>query len=119
MFRPGHPRFSFGYVPVRLALSAFALIGLLLAAAVAVGIQYERHRLLTSGAPAAGSSRLLRGLSWPELVAAFAVLLLAAIGIVLFGAYRNYRAVTQTFERVKSLMRNVLESIPTGVGFFQ
>ena len=115
MFRPGHPRFSFGYVPVRLVLSAFALIGLLLAAAVAVGIQYERHRLLTSGAPAAGSSGLLRGLSWPELVAAFAVLLLAAIGIVLFGAYRNYRAVTQTFERVKGLMQNILESIPTGV----
>ena len=115
MFRPGHPRFSLGYVPVRLALTAFALIGLLLAAAVAVGIQYERHRLLTSGAPAAGSPGLLRGLSWPELVAAFAVLLLAAIGLVLFGAYRNYRAVTQTFERVKSLMQNILESIPTGV----
>jgi PAS domain S-box-containing protein len=98
-----------------LAFSAFALIGLLLAAAVAVGIQYERHRLLTSGAPAAGSPSLLRGLSWPELVAAFAVLLLAAIGLVLFGTYRNYRAVTQTFERVKSLMQNILESIPTGV----
>ena len=87
----------------------------LLATAVAVGIQYERHRLLAAGAPAAGSSSFIRGLSWPELVAAFAVLLLAAIGLVLFGTYRNYRAVTQTFERVKNLMRNILESIPTGV----
>src|SRR5678815_1912754 len=85
MFRPGHPRFSLGYVPVRLALSAFALLGVLLAAAVAVGIQYERHRLLTAGPPAAGSSSFIRGLSRPELVAAFAVLLLAAIGLVLFG----------------------------------
>jgi PAS domain S-box-containing protein len=115
MFRPGHPRFSLGYVPVRLALAAFALLGVLLATAVAVGIQYERHRLLAAGAPAAGSSSFIRGLSWPELVAAFAVLLLAAIGLVLFGTYRNYRAVTQTFERVKNLMRNILESIPTGV----
>ena len=99
MFRPGPPSFFLGYVSDRLAFSACALIALLLAAAVAVGIHYERQRLLTSGAPAAG----------------FAVLLLAIISILLFGAYRNYRAVTQTFERVKHLMRNVLESIPTGV----
>ncbi|MBI5627342.1 MAG: PAS domain-containing protein, partial [Candidatus Rokubacteria bacterium] len=99
-------------------LSAFALVALLLAAWVAVGVQYERHRLLTSGlpVPTPGPSSLVRGLGWPELVAAFAALLvLAAIGIVLFGAYQNYRAVTETFERVKSLMRNILESIPTGV----
>ncbi len=118
MFRPGHPRLSFGYVPVWLALCAVALVALLLAAAVAAGIQYEQHRLLISGVPvpASGPPSFLRGLSWPELVAAFAALLvLAAIGIVLFGTYQNYRAVTQTFERVKSLMWNILESIPTGV----
>ncbi|MBI2198500.1 MAG: PAS domain-containing protein [Candidatus Rokubacteria bacterium] len=116
MFRPGQPRL--GYVPIWVSLSAFALVALLLAAGLAVGIQYERHRLLTSGlpAPTPGPSSLVRGLGWPELVAAFAALLvLAAIGIVLFGAYQNYRAVTETFERVKSLMRNILESIPTGV----
>lgn len=116
MFRPGHTHFRLRYIPVRLAVSAFALIALFLAAAVAVGIQYERHRLLTPGVAAPGSSAIpLRGLSWPEVVATFAVLLLAAIGIVLFGTYRNYRAVTKTFERVKSLMRNILDSIPTGV----
>jgi PAS domain S-box-containing protein len=118
VFRPGHPRRSFGHVPVWLALSVLALLALLLAAAVAVGIQYERHRLLISGVhvSASGPSSLLRGLSWPELAATFAALLvLAAIGIALFGTYQNYRAVTHTFERVKSLMRNILESIPTGV----
>ncbi|MBI2525058.1 MAG: PAS domain-containing protein [Candidatus Rokubacteria bacterium] len=118
MFRPGPPRVSFGSVPVWLPLSAFALVALLLAAGVAVGIQYERHRLLASGLPVPppDPSSLVRGLSWPELVATFAALLvLAAIGIVLFGAYQNYRAVAETFERVKSLMRNILESIPTGV----
>ena len=116
MFRPGQPRL--GYVPIWLPLSAFALGALLLTAGVAVGVQYGRHRLLTSGlpVPTPGSSGLVRGLGWPELVAAFAALLvLAAISFVLFGAYQNYRAVTETFERVKSLMRNILESIPTGV----
>ncbi len=63
MFRPGHPRFSLGHVPVRLALSAFALLGALVVAAAAVGIQYERHRLLISDAPAAASSSFIRGLS--------------------------------------------------------
>ena len=118
MFRPGHPRLSLGLLPVWLALSAFALIALLLFAAAAVGILYERHRLVVSGArvPVSGFSSLFRGLSWPELVAAFAALLfLAAVGIALLGTYQNYRAITQTFERVKSLMRNILESIPTGV----
>ncbi len=43
------------------------------------------------------------------------MLLLTAIGLLLFGTYRNYRAATQTFERAKYLMRNILESIPTGV----
>jgi PAS domain S-box-containing protein len=101
-----------------LALSVLALLALLLAAAVAIGIQYERHRLLISGAPlhASGPPSLLRGLSWPESAATFAALLaLAAIGIALFGTYQNYRAVTHRFERVKNLMRNILESIPTGV----
>jgi PAS domain S-box-containing protein len=44
-----------------------------------------------------------------------ALLLLAAVGILLFTTFQNYRATTQTFERAKRLMRNILESIPTGV----
>jgi nitrogen fixation/metabolism regulation signal transduction histidine kinase len=44
-----------------------------------------------------------------------AVLILAAVGILFLTTFLNYRAITHTFERVKSLMRNVLQSIPTGV----
>lgn len=103
-----------GHVPARLALIALALIALQVGAAVVVGMHYERQRWLSAGAAGPGPSGLLRGLSWPELALAFAVLPLAAAGLALFGTYRH-GAVAQAFERVKSLMRNILESIPTGV----
>src|SRR5262249_30589114 len=57
-----------------------------------------------------------RGLDWRELVKIVGgLLVLAAVGILLFTTVQNYRSITQTFEHVKGLVRNVLESIPTGV----
>src|SRR5262249_52611735 len=47
------------------------------------------------------------------IVAAF--LLLAAVGTLSVMTVLNYRGVTETFERAKSLMRNILQSITTGV----
>lgn len=114
MFRAAPPRSRFGYVPVRLAVGVFLLVVLLLALAVGVGMQSERDRVLATGAnvpPDAGF-----GLPSPDAGKLFlALLTLAALGIVFFMTLSNYRAITQTFERVKSLMRNILESIPTGV----
>jgi PAS domain S-box-containing protein len=43
------------------------------------------------------------------------LLFLAAIGILCFTTFQNYRVVTKTFERVKTHVRNILRSIPTGV----
>ncbi len=109
MFRPTHPRSLFGYVPLRLVLSVFALFALLLAIAVLAGIEYEKHILEGAGAPPAEGR-------WTDLLKVLGVLLLlAAAGILGFTTFQNYRAITQTFERSKSLMRNILESIPTGV----
>jgi PAS domain S-box-containing protein len=116
VFRPGPQGSRLGYVPLRFAASVFGLFVLLLAAAVFVGIQYERSRLV---GPDVGGT-LGRGawvaLGWDDaLKIVTALILLAAVGIVFFMTVLNYRAVTQTFERVKSLMRNILQSIPTGV----
>ncbi len=115
MLRPTPARSFLGYVPLRLAASVFLLFALLLAAAVGVGIQFERHSLVTSGAISSpGGPR--DGLTWTDALKIVAILLaLAAAAIVLFTTFQNYRSTTQTFERVKTLMRNVLESIPTGV----
>lgn len=119
MFRPAQERSLLGYVPLRLALSVFLLFALLLAVAVVVGMLYERHLLVSSGLvpeTEQGPLGLVWGLTWRDLVKVFgALLLLAAASILLFTTFQNYRAVTQTFERVKSLMRNILQSIPTGV----
>ena len=101
-----------------MVLSVSGVVALLLALAVTAGIQYERRRLATSGGPMPRATPLgtVGALTSPELVGAFAILLaLAVIGIVLFTTFLKHRAITQNFEQVKGLMRNILESIPTGV----
>ena len=116
MFRPGPPRSLIGQVPIRLAGSVFVLFVLLLAVAVFVGAQYERSRLLPNGASDVHAPRT--GLAVPlgnALKVVGVLLVLAAAGIVLLTTVLNNRAITNSFERVKSLMRNILESIPTGV----
>ncbi len=118
MFRPAREHSRFGYVPLRLVASVFSLFALLLAIAVVVGMQYER-RLASSAAlkePDVSSPALLSSLALGDLLKTLAVLLfLAAIGILFFTTFQNYRVVTKTFERVKSHVRNILQSIPTGV----
>ena len=119
MFRPAREHSRFGYVPLRLVASVFSLFALLLAIAVLVGMQYERQHLARSGAlagPEVGPPALLSSWASGDLLKAVAALLfLAAIGILFFTTFQNYRVITQTFERVKSHMRNILQSIPTGV----
>ncbi len=116
MFRPALQRSRLGYVPLQLAVSVFGLFVLLLAVAVFVGIQYERSRLLAPGAGAGIREGAWLALGWADALKILAALLvLAAVGIVFFMTVLSYRAVSQTFERVKSLMRNILQSIPTGV----
>ncbi len=108
-------------MPLRLAVSAFVLLAFLLAIAVTVGIQYERYHLARSvpaisSEVAGGLPSVERGGAWPNLAkVSGALLALAAVGVLLFTTFQNYRAITQTFERVKALMRNILQSIPTGV----
>jgi PAS domain S-box-containing protein len=116
VFRPASRRSRLGYVPLRLAASVFGLFVLLLTGAVVVGIQYERSRRLDPDPSGALSPGAWLAPGWDDaLKVVTALLLLAAVGIVFFMTVLNYRAVTQTFERVKSLMRNILQSIPTGV----
>ena len=119
MFRPAREHSRFGYVPLRLVASVFSLFALLLAVAVLVGMQYERQRVASSGAvtgPEVSPPSLLSRLAPGDLLKVLvALLFLAAVGILFFTTFQNYRVITQTFERVKSNMRNILQSIPTGV----
>src|SRR5260370_8125005 len=120
MFRQLRGGSRLGSVPLRLAVSVFFLFALLLAIAVAVGMQYERYRLArsippTSGQMPGGQPALGREAAWPDLFKVFgASLVLVAVGVLFFTAVRSYRAISQTVEQVKTLMRNILQSIPTG-----
>jgi len=117
VFRPAREHSRFGYVPLRLVVSVFSLFALLLAVAVVVGMHYERR--LASSVASTGpdvTAAPLSSLALGDLLKTLAVLLfLAAIGILFFTTFQNYRVVTKTFERVKSHVRNILQSIPTGV----
>lgn len=116
MFRASSTPSRLGYVPVRLAVAVFLLFVLLLALAVVVGMQYERYRFLGPGPGDNVDPGQWLGLSWGDAVKVLlALVVLAALGIVFFTTLLNYRAITETFERVKSSMRNILQSIPTGV----
>jgi PAS domain S-box-containing protein len=117
MFRPGRERSLLGYVPLPLVASVFLVFAALLLAAVVVGMQFERHLLVASGVVPPGPHRLLpAGLPLTALWKVLGTLLaLGAVALLAFATWHNYRSVTQTFERVKTLMRNILQSIPTGV----
>lgn len=119
MFRPARRRSWPGYVPAWVAASVFGLFVALAAVVFVAGVEYGRHRLgvaerggSLAGPVPPGIGGLASGDAVKVLVT---VLVLAAVVILGSTALLNYRAVTHTFEHVKSLMRNVLQSIPTGV----
>src|SRR5712691_2566432 len=120
MFRPARRRSWLGDVVVRLAASVFGLSAVLLAIAFVAGMRYGRDGSVAAER-GGGTSwslmwRAVGGLAAGDALKALAaVLVLVAVGILFVTTVLHYRAITHTFERVKSLMRNVLQSIPTGV----
>lgn len=110
MFRPAPPRSFPSYVTLRLILSVLGLLILVLAAGVLAGAKYAAHFFKD------GATRVVEN-SWADLVTVLGFLLffLAAIGILALTTTQNFLAVSRKFERSKTLMRNVLDSIPTGV----
>ena len=97
MFRPASSRGFWHALPFPLVLSALGLLALVLAVGVLIGAKYAAHIL-----------------SSQRIVLAY-LFLLPALGILAFTALQSYVAVTRRFERSKTLMRNILDSIPTGV----
>lgn len=97
MFRPTPSRAFWHALPLPLVQSALGLLVLVLATGVLIGAKYGAHLL-----------------GRQSTVLAYLVLL-PALGILAFTAIRSYIAVTRTFERSKTLMRNILDSVPTGV----
>lgn len=97
MFRPTPSPAFWHALPLPLVRSALGLLVLVLATGVLIGAKYGAHLLSRQST---------------VLVYLF---LLPALGILAFTAIQSYIAVTRRFERSKTLMRNILDSILTGV----
>ena len=96
MFRPSSSRTTWPALPVSPVLSALGLLALVLGAGILIGARYAAH-VLGGG------------------IVFVSLFLLPALGILAFTAHRSYVAVTRRFERSKTLMRSILDSIPSGV----
>ncbi|MHB8482901.1 MAG: two-component system sensor histidine kinase NtrB [Nitrospiria bacterium] len=90
MFRPNPEQTLFGHIPVRLIGSILLVFVVVVSIALILGIEREKY-----------------------LLGVF--FLLTVLGVTVITTYQSYHTVRGTLESVKSLTRNILESIPTGV----
>src|ERR1700693_1608299 len=90
MLRPTPEQTLFGYIPVRLIASIILVFLVAISLIFILGFEREKYLL------------------------AF-LFLLTVLGITVIATYQSYHTVRSALESVKSLARNILESIPTGV----
>ncbi|MFI5343085.1 MAG: ATP-binding protein [Chlamydiales bacterium] len=90
MLRPNPEQTIFGNIPVRLIISMIMAFVTVISIILILGVDRERSLLV-------------------------AIVLTIVLVIAILIAYRSYHAVWQNLENVKSLARNILDSIPTGV----
>src|SRR6266851_34261 len=109
MFRPAPSSAFWRALPLRLVLSIVGLLALVLATGVLVGARYAAALLETAVSPAVRIRLTNQGILLASLF------LLPALGVLAFMTFQSYLAVTRRFERSKTLMRNILDTIPTGV----
>lgn len=90
MLRPNPEQTLFGHIPVRLITSIIGVFVAAISMIFVLGIERQKYFL------------------------AF-LFLLTILGITVIATYQSYHTVRSALESVKSLARNILESIPTGV----
>ncbi|MBI1820646.1 MAG: PAS domain-containing protein [Nitrospirae bacterium] len=90
MLRPNPEQTLFGYFPARLIISILLFFVVVVSVILILRIEREKYGLVV-------------------------FFLLTVLGVTVFSTYQSYHTVRRTLESVKSLTRNILESIPTGV----
>lgn len=118
MFRPEPERTLFGYIPVRLIISILLVFAIAISIVLILGIEREKNLVAElsqeNGSPPLFSLLYLK--TQRDIVQVTLVLfLLVAVGVSILTTYQSYHTTRKTLESVKSLTRNILESIPTGV----
>jgi signal transduction histidine kinase len=116
MFRPDPEQTILGYIPVRFILSVLLVFAIVISVILILGIEREKNlvsELTREGAP---PSTFFSLRTQGEIIKIAVVLfLLTAVGVSIFATYQSYHVTRRTLETVKSLARNILGSIPTGV----
>lgn len=120
MFRPRSEFRLFGTVPIRHILLVVLVLGLAVTALQVIGLERERTAVEQSlrhreaGGSPEPTSVFGRARS-DILKASGALFFLAIVGIAAILTYHNYHSINRALERTKTLARNILQSIPTGV----
>lgn len=118
MLRPDPEQTLFGHIPVRLIVALILLFAVVLTIALILGIEHERSIIQSmvkiSEVP---SENLLGFIKIREDLIKMAIILflLGGIGISVIVTHQHYHATKRTLEQVKSLARNILKSIPSGI----
>lgn len=118
MLRPDPEEKLFGYIPVRLIVSLLLLVAVVLAIVLVLGIEHEKNLVeKMARATELPPEKFLGLVKFQEdLVKVILILfLLSGIGISAIVTYQSYHTAKRTLEQVKSLARNILGSIPTGI----
>lgn len=118
MFRPKPEQTLFGSIPVRLIVSILLVFAIAISIVLVLGIEREKNLLaeLSQEKASPGVFSLFYLKTQRDIVKVTVILfLLAAVGVSVLATYQSYHTTRQTLESVKSLTRNILGSIPTGV----
>ena len=118
MFRPIPKHTVFRAIPLRLIVSVLLILALAVSVILVFSLEHEKVVVqgLTAGRdvptdlfPALWQSRR-------DLIAISILLfLLSGIGIATVVTYQHYQSTLKTLEAVKSLARNILHNLPTGI----
>ncbi len=118
MLRPDPEQTLFGYIPVRLIISLIILFSLVMTVVLVLGIQHEKNIVegLVKATELPPEKFLGFGRFSEDLIKiALVLFLLGGIGISVLVTYQHYHATKRTLEQVKSLARNILKSVPSGI----
>lgn len=118
MFRPNPEHTLFGQIPVRLIISIILIFAVVISIILVLGIEREKmivERMVnTQELPQEKVTTFFK--SREDLITLSIVLfLLSGIGVSVVVTYQSYHATRKTLEQVKSLARNILHSVPSGI----
>lgn len=118
MFRPDPEQTVFGHFPIRMIVSMILILAVVLT--IVLFLEFEHARLLLEslsrgGSPPGGQNPALLHSRAYLVKMTLIIFLVSGIGITALLMYQGYQSTRMTLQRVKSLARNILHSIPSGI----